>query len=151
MRISMFLLKIYGHLLRCYTKTIHPCIVLATSFGVPKHRFSDRMSVVLNSIEFFIYEKLEVQKCLRTDISERWHPCRFWKFSPYHFRQDGGGSKQNRVRTANSQLKNEHGRSFFSVPAGVFFLRLESAPPIFKKADSKIAVGVSNVFDFFLS
>ena len=38
-----------------------------------------------------------------------------------------------------------------SVPAGVFFLRLESAPPIFKKADSKIAVGVSNVFDFFLS
>ena len=49
---------------------------------------------------------------------------------------DGGGSKQNRVRTANSQLKNEHGRSFFSVPAGVFFLRLESAPPIFKTADS---------------
>jgi len=47
---------------------------------------------------------------------------------------DGGGSKQNRVRTANSQLKNEHGRSFFSVPAGVFFLRLEPAPPIFKKA-----------------
>ncbi|QSH92825.1 hypothetical protein C5N99_09520 [Treponema medium] len=33
MRISMFLLKIYRHLLRCYTKTIHPCIVLATSFG----------------------------------------------------------------------------------------------------------------------
>ena len=48
---------------------------------------------------------------------------------------DGGVSKQNRVRTANSQLKNEHGRSFFSVPAGVFFLRLEPAPPIFKKAD----------------
>ena len=55
--------------------------------------------------------------------------------STYQYRQDGGGSKQNRVRTANSQLKNEHGRSFFSVPAGVFFLRLESAPPIFKKAD----------------
>ena len=35
----------------------------------------------------------------------------------YQYRQDGGGSKQNRVRTANSQLKNEHGRSFFSVPA----------------------------------
>ena len=42
--------------------------------------------------------------------------------STYQYRQDGGGSKQNRVRTANSQLKNEHGRSFFSVPAGVFFL-----------------------------
>ena len=33
------------------------------------------MSVVLYSIEFFVYEKLEVQKCTRTDISERWHPC----------------------------------------------------------------------------
>ncbi|WP_287001547.1 hypothetical protein, partial [Treponema sp.] len=54
--------------------------------------------------------------------------------STYQYRQDGGGSKQNRVRTANSQLKNEHGRSFFSVPAGVFFLRLESAPPICKSA-----------------
>ena len=43
--------------------------------AMPKHRYSDRMSVVLNSIEFFIYEKLEVQKCPRTDISERWHPC----------------------------------------------------------------------------
>ena len=40
--------------------------------------------------------------------------------STYQYRQDGGGSKQNRVRTANSQLKNEHGHSFFSVPAGVF-------------------------------
>ena len=39
-----------------------------------KHRFSDRMSVVPNSNEFFIYEKFEVQKCPRTDISERWHP-----------------------------------------------------------------------------
>ena len=54
--------------------------------------------------------------------------------STYQYRQDGGGSKQNRVRTANSQLKNEHGRSFFSVPAGVFFLRLEPAPPICKSA-----------------
>ena len=44
--------------------------------------------------------------------------------STYQYRQDGGGSKQNRVRTANSQLKNEHGRSFFSVPAGVFCSRL---------------------------
>ena len=50
---------------------------------------------------------------------------------------DGGGSKQNRVRTANSQLKNEHGRSFFSVPAGVFCTLLASAPPIFKKANGK--------------
>jgi len=33
------------------------------------------MSGVLYSIEFFVYEKLEVQKCTRTDISERWHPC----------------------------------------------------------------------------
>ena len=39
-----------------------------------KHRFSDRMSVVPNSNEFFIYEKFEVQKCPPTDISERWHP-----------------------------------------------------------------------------
>ena len=50
---------------------------------------------------------------------------------------DGGGSKQNRVRTANSQLKNEHGRSFFSVPAGVFCTLLASAPPIFKKANGE--------------
>ena len=33
------------------------------------------MSGVLYSIEFFVYEKLEVQKCTRTDISERWYPC----------------------------------------------------------------------------
>jgi len=33
------------------------------------------MSVVLYSIEFFVYEKLEVQKCTRMFISERWHPC----------------------------------------------------------------------------
>ena len=74
----------------------------------------------------------------------------------------------------NSKFRNVYGRTFLndgiraasenshhiisarmavapSVPAGVFFLRLESAPPIFKKAGSKIAVGVSNVFDFFLS
>ena len=50
---------------------------------------------------------------------------------------DGGGSKQNRVRTANSQLKNEHGRSFFSVPAGVFCTLLASAPPISKKANGE--------------
>ena len=50
---------------------------------------------------------------------------------------DGSGSKQNRVRTANSQLKNEHGRSFFSVPAGVFCTLLASAPPIFKKANGE--------------
>ena len=30
--------------------------------------------MVPNSNEFFIYEKFEVQKCPRTDISERWHP-----------------------------------------------------------------------------
>ena len=48
---------------------------------------------------------------------------------------DGGGSKQNRVRTANSQLKNEHGRSFFSVPAGVFCTLLASASSIRKSVE----------------
>ena len=50
---------------------------------------------------------------------------------------DGGGSKQNRVRTANSQLKNEHGRSFFSVPAVNLCSRLVSILSICKKANSE--------------
>ena len=50
---------------------------------------------------------------------------------------DGGGSKQNRVRTANSQLKNEHGRSFFSVPAVNLCSRLVSILSICKKANGK--------------
>ena len=33
------------------------------------------MAVVLYSIEFFVYEKLEVQKCTRTDISKRCIPA----------------------------------------------------------------------------
>ena len=37
---------------------------------------TDRMSGVPYSIKFFVYEKLEVQKCSQTDISERWHSRR---------------------------------------------------------------------------
>ena len=67
----LVLLKYTVHLRQNYTSVY--------SFGYEfractKHRFSDRMSVVPNSNEFFIYEKFEVQKCPRTDISERWHP-----------------------------------------------------------------------------
>jgi len=40
--------------------------------------------------------------------------------------KDGRGSKENRVRIANSQPKNEHGCTFFGVPAGV----IHSAPRI---------------------
>ena len=56
-----------------------------------------------NQQRCFCGAKTRVQKLTRRSIFER--------------AMDGGGSKQNRVRTANSQLKNEHGRSFFSVPA----------------------------------
>ena len=67
----LVLLKYTVHLRQNYTSVY--------SFGYEfrartKHHFSDRMSVVPNSNEFFIYEKFEVQKCPRTDISERWHP-----------------------------------------------------------------------------
>ena len=34
--------------------------------------------------------------------------------------KDGRGSKENRVRIANSQPKNVQGCTFFGVPAGVF-------------------------------
>ena len=76
-----------------------------------------------NQQRCFCGAKTRVQKLTRRSIFER--------------ATDGSGSKQNRVRTANSQLKNEHGRSFFSVPAGVFCTLLASAPPIFKKANGE--------------
>ena len=76
-----------------------------------------------NQQRCFCGAKTRVQKLTRRSIFER--------------AMDGGGSKQNRVRTANSQLKNEHGRSFFSVPAGVFCTLLASAPPIFKKVNGE--------------
>ena len=63
-----------------------------------------------NQQRCFCGAKTRVQKLTRRSIFER--------------AMDGGGSKQNRVRTANSQLKNEHGRSFFSVPAVNFCSRL---------------------------
>ena len=51
---------------------------------------------------------------------------------------DGGGSQQNRVRTANSQLKNEQGCSFLGVPAVNLCSRLVSVSPICKSAGSAL-------------
>ena len=51
--------------------------------------------------------------------------------------KDGRGSTQNRVRIANSQPKNEHGCTFFGVPAGVFCTLLASASPIFKSVGGR--------------
>ena len=48
--------------------------------------------------------------------------------------KDGRGSKENRVRIANSQPKNEHGCTFFGVPAVNLYSRLVSVPPICKRA-----------------
>ena|GEM_PF-4416041 len=76
-----------------------------------------------NQQRCFCGAKTRVQKLTRRSIFER--------------AMDGGGSKQNRVRTANSQLKNEHGRSFFSVPAVNFCSRLVSILSICKKANGK--------------
>ena len=50
---------------------------------------TDRMSVVPYSIEFFVYEKLEVQKCAWTYISEQWHPCRCCKQSSTYQNRHG--------------------------------------------------------------
>ena len=50
---------------------------------------TDRMSVVPYSIEFFVYEKLEVQKCTWTYISEQWHPCRCCKQSSTYQNRHG--------------------------------------------------------------
>ena len=52
--------------------------------------------------------------------------------------KDGRGSKENRVRIANSQPKNVQGCTFFGVPAGVITLRLVSGTTIFKSAGSAL-------------
>ena len=45
-----------------------------------KHRFSDRMSVVLSKSDV-CESKFAVRECARMDIPEQWHPCRYWKSS----------------------------------------------------------------------
>ena len=42
-----FFLQYTAHLLRRIAKSVHPCTLLAASFGHAEHHFSDRMLVVL--------------------------------------------------------------------------------------------------------
>ena len=67
------------------------------------------------SIEFFVYEKLEVQKCTWTYISEQWHPCRCCKQSPTY--QNGQGcpwfhAVATFLHSKNSPSANVHGCTF---------------------------------------
>ena len=77
------------------------------------------MSGVLYSIEFFVYEKLEVQKCTRTDISERWHPCRYCKSSTYQKYKKSGGALDGEITLVDdaavykNMSGNETGYGFY--------------------------------------
>ena len=48
------LLKYTAHLRCRYAKSVHPCTLLAASFGCTETSRTDRRSVVPSNIEFFV-------------------------------------------------------------------------------------------------